>query len=300
MEIIREVLSPDYPLRYSVYVSLLIGMVCPLIGNYLVLRRLVFMGVALPQISSCGIAFAFALHARHIVPHLEDSSEHTLAFGGSMVFTLIALLTLTLLQRRFSSGLAEARIGTAYVLAGAWSILLLVKNPYGEHGLLDRLRGEIIAVSQMDFITTAASFGVVTLLLLLFRKEFLLVSFDSELALTLRKHVLGWDGLLFLLIGITISMAVLSAGPLVTFGFLLLPPLIARQLARNMTQFAVIGSVVGGTCAFAGFCLADRWDVPVGPTDVALLGGIYLLTGSIKAALRFRARRERHWASANR
>lgn len=283
MEIIREVLSPDYPLRNSVYVSLLIGLICPLIGNYLVLRRLVFMGVALPQISSCGIAFAFALHAWHIVPHLEDSSEHTLAFGGSMLFTLATLMILTMLQRRFG-GLAEARIGAAYVLAGAWSILLLVKNPYGEHGLLDRLRGEIIAVSNTDLAVTAGTFGVVTLLLLLFRKEFLLVSFDSEMALTLRKNVLGWDGLLFLLIGVTISMAVLSAGPLVTFGFLLLPPLIARLVARNMTQFAVIGTAIGGASAFVGFCLADRWDVPVGPTDVALLGGVYLLTASFKAA----------------
>ncbi len=286
MEIIREVLSPDYPLRNSVYVSLLIGLVCPLIGNYLVLRRLVFMGVALPQISSCGIAFAFALHAWHLVPHLEGSSEHTLAFGGSMIFTLAALMILTVLQRRFGQ-LAEARIGAAYVLAGAWSILLLVKNPYGEHGLLDRLRGEIIAVSNTDLAMTAITFGVVSLLLLLFRKEFLLISFDSEMALTLRKNVLGWDGLLFLLIGVTISMAVLSAGPLVTFGFLLLPPLIARSVARNMTQFAVIGMAVGGVTAIAGFCLADRWDVPVGPTDVALLGCIYLLMASAKAAFRF-------------
>jgi ABC-type Mn2+/Zn2+ transport system permease subunit len=281
MEIIREVLSPDFLLRNSVYVSLLIGLVCPLVGTYLVLRRLIFMGVALPQISSCGIAFAFALHAWHVVPHLEDSSENALALGGSLVFTLAALLILTLLQRRFT-GLAEARIGTAYVLAGAWSILLLVKNPYGEHGLLDRLRGEIIAVSNADLVMTAVAFGIIAVLLIVFRKEFLLVSFDPEMALTLRKNVLGWDSLLFLLIGLTVSMSVLSVGPLVTFGFLLIPPLIARALARNMVQFAVIGCIVGVVSAFVGFCLAYRWDVPVGPTDVALLGIIYLLVAVAK------------------
>jgi len=290
MEIIREVLSPDFLLRNSIYVSLLIGLVCPLVGTYLVLRRLIFMGVALPQISSCGIAFAFALHAWHVVPHLEDRSENTLAFGGSLIFTLAALLILTVLQRRFS-GLAEARIGTAYVLAGAWSILLLVKNPYGEHGLLDRLRGEIIAVSDTDLAMTAAAFGIVAVLLILFRKEFLLVSFDPEMALTLRKNVVAWDSLLFLLIGLTVSMSVLSVGPLVTFGFLLIPPLIARALARSMVQFAVIGCIVGVISAFAGFCLAYHWDVPVGPTDVALLGVIYLLVAGTQSLWRLSQRR---------
>ena len=275
MELLHEIFSPDSLSRNSVYVSLLIGLVCPLVGTYLVLRRLIFMGVALPQISSCGIAFAFALHAWHLVPHLEGSSENALALGGSTVFTLGALLVLTLLQRR-SGGLAEARIGTAYVLAGAGSILLLVKNPYGEHGLLDRLRGEIIAVSNTDLIMTAVAFGIVALLLVVFRKEFLLVSYDPEMAVTLRKNVLGWDSLLFLLIGLTISMSVLSVGPLVTFGFLLIPPLIARAVARNMRQFAIIGCVVGVLSALTGFCLAIQWDVPAGPTDVALLGVIYL------------------------
>ena len=275
MELLHEIFSPDSLSRNSVYISLLIGLVCPLVGTYLVLRRLIFMGVALPQISSCGIAFAFALHAWHLVPHLEGSSENVLALGGSTVFTLGALFVLTLLQRR-SGGLAEARIGTAYVLAGAGSILLLVKNPYGEHGLLDRLRGEIIAVSNTDLIMTAVAFGIVAILLVLFRKEFLLVSFDPEMALTLRKNVFAWDTLLFLLIGLTISMSVLSVGPLVTFGFLLIPPLIARAVARNMRQFAIIGCVVGVLSALTGFCLAIQWDVPAGPTDVALLGVIYL------------------------
>ncbi|HMJ88342.1 MAG TPA: metal ABC transporter permease [Candidatus Acidoferrum sp.] len=288
MELLQEIFAPE--LRNSVYVSLLIGFVCPLIGSFLVLRRLVFLGVALPQISSCGIAFAFALHAWHLVPHLEDSSERALAFGGSFAFTLGALVILTLLQRRYP-GLSEARIGTAYALCGAWSILLLVKNPYGQHGLLERLRGEIIAISDLDLTVTAIAFAAVVLVATIFRKEFLLVSFDPEMALTLRKKVLSWDGLLFLLIGITVSMAVLTVGPLVTFGFLLIPPLVARALARNMTQFVVLGCVVGVVGAFGGFCLAYRLDVPVGPTDVALLGAVYIIIVSVRGGLRlFRPR----------
>lgn len=292
METLREILAPDFLLRNSVYIGLLIGLACPLVGVYLVVRRLVFMGVALPQISSCGIAAAFALHTWHLIPHLEESSESILALGGSTVFTLGAILIFSLLERRGGSSV-EARLGTAYVVAGAWSILLLVKNPFGEHGLLDRLKGEIIAVSNADLALTGGTFGVVVVALLFFQKEFMLVSFDRDMAVSLRKNVLGWDVLLFLLIGLTISMSVLSVGPLVTFGFLLIPPLIAHLIANTMRQFAVLAASIGFLAALAGFAIAYRWDLPVGPTDVALLGLLYGVAFVVKKiAASFRKRIE--------
>lgn len=273
MDTLREIFSPGFLLWKSIYVSLLVGMVCPLVGVYLVLRRLIFMGVALPQISSCGIAFAFACQAWGVIPHMH-TEEHGLAFFGSILFTLPTILLLSLMVRR-GGGSVEGRLGTVYVLAGAWSILLLVTNPLGEHGLLDMLKGEIIAVSDADLWRTVVTFGVLVILFFLFHKEFLLVSFDREMATTLKKSVPFWDALLFLLIGLAISMAVLSVGPLVTFGFLLIPPLIAHLFARNMRQFAIAASVIGIITAFVGFCVAYRFDFPVGPTDVALLGVIY-------------------------
>jgi ABC-type Mn2+/Zn2+ transport system permease subunit len=284
METLREILSPDFLLRNSVYVSLLIGLVCPLVGVYLTLRRLIFMGVALPQISSCGIAFAFAMQAWGIIPHIH-AEEHSLAFFGSLLFTLPTILILSVLVRR-GRGSVEGRLGTVYVLAGAWSILLLVTNPLGEHGLLDMLKGEIIAVSNEDVARTAITFGIVILSVFFFRKEFLLVSFDRDMAVTLKKKVLMWDALLFLLIGLAISMAVLSVGPLVAFGFLLIPPLAAHLLARNMKQFTIGASAIGVVAAFIGFWIAFTWDWPVGPTDVALLGVIYLIVFLAKTVLR--------------
>jgi ABC-type Mn2+/Zn2+ transport system permease subunit len=291
MGTLREILSPDFLLRNSIYISLLVGLVCPLVGVYLVLRRLIFMGVALPQISSCGIAFAFALQAWGILPHVHEN-EHTLAFFGSTIFTIPTILLLSLFARR-GGGSVEGRLGTVYVLAGAWSILLLVTNPLGEHGLLDMLKGEIIAVSNADLARTAVTFAVVAIFLFAFQKEFLLVSFDREMAISLKKRAGLWDALLFLLVGLTISMAVLSTGPLVSFGFLLIPPLIAHLLARNMRQFATLAAAVGGLSALLGFAIAYRWDLPVGPTDVAFLGvlyGLVFITRKIVTAFVVRAR----------
>ncbi len=286
METVREILAPDFLLRNSVYTSLLVGFGVPLAGIYLFLRRLVFMGVALPQISSCGIAFAFALQGWGLLPHAHDTAEErALALLGSTLFTLASIIAFTVLERR-RHGSPEAGIGAFYALAGAASILLLVKNPVGEHGMLDMLKGEIIAISVGELVFTAAIFFAVTVPIIAFRKHFLMVSYDRELALTLKKRVLFWDAFLFILIGLTISTSVLSVGPLVTFGFLLLPPLIAHQFAHTMRQFAVISSVIGGIAAFVGFALAYRWDYPVGATDVVLLGTLLGVAKGLKTLVR--------------
>jgi len=83
--------------------------------------------------------------------------------------------------------------------------------------------------------------------------------------------------LLYLLIGLTVSMAVLSVGPLIAFGFLLIPALTAHLYARNMRQLTILASLIGGATAFCGFWIAYQWDLPVGPMDVVLLGVLYAI-----------------------
>lgn len=282
MSTLLEILDPSFLSRNSVYVSLLVGFVAPLIGVYLVMRRVVFLGVALPQVSSCGIAFAFAMQGWGWIPHAHDSAqERAIALAGSIVFSIVTLLVLSRLERR-GRGLIEGRTGFVYAMAGAWSILLLVQNPHGEHGMLDLLRGEIIAVATVDLIWTAAICALVVACLILFQKEFLLVSYDRDMAVTLRKRVGWWDAFLFVLIGLTVSVCVMSVGPLVTFGFLLVPPLIAYQFARTTAAFLALSSLVGGGAALGGYALAYARDLPAGPTDLALLGMVYAVTFALR------------------
>ena len=276
MDALRQILSPDFLLRNSVYTSVLIGFACPLVGVFLVLRRLVFMGVALPQISSTGVAVALSLPlwlGMSLSAH-GPQREHVLAFAGSTVFSLSAILVLAFLERR-RRGLPEGRLGAAYVISTALSILLLSKNRYAEIGWLDLLKGEVITISNFDLTLTGAALALVLVVLGLFHKEILLVSFDRAMAITLRKNVVFWDVVLYLLIGLTVSMAVLSVGPLIAFGFLLIPALTAHLFVRTMHQFTIVASAIGGVAAFLGFWIAYQWDLPVGPTDVVLLGAVY-------------------------
>jgi len=278
MDSLWQILSPDFLLRNSVYTSVLIGFACPLVGVFLVLRRLVFMGVALPQISSTGVAVALSvpMWLGLLRPEHAAHTEHILAFTGSLLFTLSAILVLAFLERR-GRGLPEGRLGTAYVVAAALSIILLSKNHYGEVGWLDLMKGEVITIDNADLAMTAITLAVVLGVLGLFNKELMLVSFDRAMAITLGKNVVFWDILLYVLIGLTVSMAVLSVGPLIAFGFLLIPALTAHLFARTMRQFVVLAPLFGGVAAFIGFWLAYQWDLPVGPTDVALLGAMHMM-----------------------
>jgi len=300
METLYQILSPEFLLRNSVYTSVLIGLSCPLVGVFLVLRRLVFMGVALPQVSSTGVAIALSLPlwlGIHLDAH-DSHTGHLLAFAGSMVITITAILLLAFLERR-GRGVPEGRLGVVYVVSSALSILILAKNPYGEIGWLDLLKGEVITISNFDLVLTAAALAVVVVSLALFHKELLFVSFDREMAVTLGKKVVVWDMFLYLLIGLTVSMAVLSVGPLIAFGFLLIPALTAHLFCRTMQQFTVMASLIGGTVALAGFWIAYRRDLPVGPTDVVLLGLVYAGGWVVARLLPAGAgRRQRHVAAA--
>ena len=123
----------------------------------------------------------------------------------------------------------------------------------------------------------AAVYGVVLAGLVLFRREFLLTSFDPDLAFLLTGGKVQWNILLYLLCGLSIAVGVIMAGPLLVFGFMVLPPLAARPFARGTASFFAISSLIGLFTAIFGFYLSIVLDLPLGPTDVAL-GCVLLFT----------------------
>jgi ABC-type Mn2+/Zn2+ transport system permease subunit len=280
MSTVVDVLRPGFLLHDALVGSVLVGIVCPLVGVYFVLRRMIFLGVALPQLSAAGIALALLLHRTVIGPHLHlPASDATLARLGATAFTLGGILVLATLERR-GGAIVEARIGVTYAIAGALTILFLAADPWGEAQMVNLLKGDLLATTEKSLAVLGGVLGTVAVALFLFQKEFLLVSFDRDLAVVFGKAVGVWDTALYLLCGITISFGVLAAGPLVTFGFLVAPPLAARVLTRRMLSFSITAAVIGGVCAFTGFCLAYRYDMPLGPAEVAVACSVLLAVGA--------------------
>ena len=214
MEQLLEMLSPHFLLRNALYAGLIVGFVCPQVGIFFVLRRMILLGIALPQVSNAGITFAFLLCTVgwHFFPHIE--SEKAMALTGSVVFTLIAIFALAILERK-RKGFTENRIGFTYALAGAASILFVSWNPYGQTEVLSLLRGEIVSIPDIYLWSMLAIYGTIFICLVGFHRNFVLVSYDTDMAITLGKRVILWDILLYLIIGIVISFGVMTVGPLV-------------------------------------------------------------------------------------
>jgi len=285
VNILFEILHPDFLLRQALIGSVLVGLVCPLVGVYFVLRRMIFLGVALPQLSAAGIACSFFVYRVLVGPHQHfELTERGVAMIGSFAFTLVGLLVLAALERYKET--VEARIGITYAVAAAATILFVAADPGADAHMVSLLKGDILATTRASLSVLIGVFSLIVLLLFAFRKEFLLVSFDRDLAVVFRKRVGLWDSLLYLVIGVTISLGVITAGPLVTFGFLTLPPLTARLITHRMLTFSLVAAVLGATTAFIGFYCAYRFDLPLGPAEVAVASLVLLVIAAADAVRR--------------
>ena len=271
MDTLLEILNPNFLLRNALYGGLVIGLVAPLVGVFLLARRLVFIGITLPQVSTAGVAAAFVWHTYFHGHQSRDVSDFMLALVGSTILTFAVILGLAFLERR-GRGLGEGRIGMLYAIAGAVTILLLASDRVTEIGVLGLLKGEIIAIPDTELRILMLGYGAILALVTIFHKELVLVAVDREMAISLGKRVALWDLVLFGIIGVAISLGVLVVGPLVMFGFLIVPPMIAGRLAIGMRNVSIVAALVGAGIALVGFAAAYRLDWPTGPTDVALAG----------------------------
>ena len=282
MDTLLEVLNPNFLLRNAVYGGLLVGAVAPLVGVFLLARRMVFIGIALPQVSTAGVAGAFLWHAYSHGHLSRDVNDFVIALVGSSILTFFSLVILVLLERR-GHGLGEGRIGMLYALTWAVTILLVASDSSIELGILDLLKGEIIAIPDTEILILLLCYGTIFAAVTVFRKELVLVTVDRDTALSLGKRVVIWDLFLFGILGVAISLGVLVVGPLVMFGFLIVPPMIAGRLVVGMRNVSIVASVFGVGIALFGFVAAYRLDWPTGPTDVALACALLMLITTVQS-----------------
>ena len=281
---LTELLSPSFLLFPALAGSAILAAVCPLVGAHLLLRRRVFLGLTLPQVAACGVAFTFWLSHAAGLSH-GTGGERFLAGLGSVVFTLAGMGLLAYLDRQ-ATGSPEGRLAAAYAFASAATILFVVFNPAGELEILNLLKGEVIALSVRELALLAIVFAAILLSLILFRREFLLNSFDPDFSFLLSSGGVKWSFWLYVLCGFSIAVGVIMAGPLLVFGFMVLPPVIARELARGLGWFFAISSLAGIAIALGGFYLAVRLDLPLGPTDVVFGCTLIFLTHAVQWSIR--------------
>lgn len=241
----------DSFLRIALVGSLIVGIVCAYLGVYVVLRRIVFVGAALAQISSAGVGLAMLLGWNPSILSL------VLTFGGVAAFSVKPK------DKRITQ---ESFIGVGYALASALAVLFVAKSAQGEGHMLDVLSGDILTITA-DQVWQMAGVGLVAIAVhSLFAKQFLFSAFDAETAQASGIRSVFWDLFFFLTLGIVISLSIRLAGTLLAFAFLVLPAVTALLLTQKMARIFPVAIGTACIATVVGLGLSVKMDVPPGPT----------------------------------
>jgi zinc transport system permease protein len=262
----------------ALYGAVLIALTCSVIGVYVVLRRIVFVGAALAELSSAGIALALWLTGMGWATTLTG---HPLVM--SLIVTVVGVLFFALGTGGARSPIPpDATIGVTYAVAGALGILLVAKAAGGEaHDIF--LSGNILGITRADTLVLLAVAVPVLLVHLVFYKEFLFVSFDREMARTLGYRVGRWNLFLYLTLGVVIAFAMQFAGVMLVFNFLVLPAVTGLLLSRSMAGTFFVSVLSALLAAVVGFAISVPYDLPSGQTIIAVSGLLTLLAWVVRA-----------------
>jgi len=249
--------------------ALITGAVLSYLGVHVVGRGIVFVDLALGQISSLGVAFA--------------------AFIGTgltsipLIFTLAGALLMSFINIRDKRLKQEAIIGILYAFASALTVLFISKTPHGDSDIQEVLFGNILSVSWRQISTLGIVFGIIALAQFVFFNKFfgLTKSFENG-----ENHLIGifniWNFLFYISIGLAIVFAVKINGVIPVFSFLIIPAVSAIMLTKNNLAVFIIALIISVLASFFGLNFSFHYDFPAGSSIVAILGVMFILASVYK------------------
>ena len=249
--------------------AVITGILLSYLGVHVVGRGIVFVDLALGQISSLGVAFAAFIGAGMTsIP---------------IIFTLVGALLMSFINIRDKRLKQEAIIGILYAFASALTVLLISKTPHGDSDIQEVLFGNILSVSWAQITTMGLFFGGIALMHLIFFNKFfgLTKSFENG-----ENHLAGifniWNFLFYISIGLAIVFAVKINGVIPVFSFLIIPAVSAIMLSKKDITVFIISFIISILASFFGLSFAFHYDFPAGSSIVAILGGIFILASLFK------------------
>ena len=261
--------------RDPLLASLLAGALLGFLGVYVVLRRTVFVSAALTQLSTLGLIAALLVEERMGVEVEHPAVQLAAALG----FSVAGALVLGTLEagRRLPT---EAGVGMAYVVAGALVILGANRLVHAAHDLSSMVFGNAVAVPFQEVVVLAVVTLLAAALHTVFQKEIVFVSFDRETAQAMGLDGRLWSGLLFFTIGLAIPVSARALGALPVFAFLTIPAAAALLLTSRLRPAFALATSLGFVAAGGGYVLSWFWQLPTGPTMVAL-AALFAVPGAV-------------------
>ena len=270
---IDALLNFDF-IRYSLISGLLIGFIAPLIGAFIVVRRLSLIADALSHVTLGGISFGMFLLT--IIPVF--SVINPMWFG--ILFAVIGALLIEKLRTSFSNyqEIAIPIIMSAGIALSA--IFISLADGFNQE-IVGLLFGSISAVNISDLTTIIIITIIVLLFIVLFYKELFILSFDEEYS-----KVIGipkWIQFLFIVIvAMVISASMRVVGILLVSALITLPIAISMRITKGFKQLIALSVILGELSVILGLIIAFYMNISPGGVIVVLLVVMLILTMTIQ------------------
>ena len=236
--------------------------VCAVVGTFVVLRGLAFMGDAVAHSSLTGIATAYVLGGS--------------IFWGALSWAVPASIAITYISRRANIRL-DTSVGIIY--AGGFALGIIIASRVNNYSadLFSFLFGNVLGASWNEVILIGVVVGIVLLVVGLLYKELLFTSYDATMAAASGIPVRLMQYLLPLLVGITTVAALKTVGIVLVLALLVTPPATAGLLARRLPAIMATSVAVALATVVAGLYLSYHVDLPSGPSIVMVATGLFIV-----------------------
>ncbi|MGD2163583.1 MAG: metal ABC transporter permease [Anaerolineales bacterium] len=277
LQFLLEPFSYAFMLR-GLGAALIVGVVCPILGTYVVLRGMAFFGDALAHIILPGVVIAFLL-------------GWPLAIGA-LIIGILAALTIGAISRRTQIQ-EDAAIGVVFAGAFALGVALISLQRSYAVDLSHILFGNLLGVSVTDLWLMGALSLLVLSGIFAFYKEFLVLSFDPTLARTLRLPVNFLQNLLLVLLALVIVISIQAVGVALVLAMLVTPASAAYLITRRLPPMMFLSAVLGTVGGLLGLYVSYYLDIASGPAIVLVETAFFAL------ALVASPRRSALWSRPN-
>ncbi len=262
-DFVTDLFNPDLAfLAKALIVAVMSSVVCGVVGTYVVLRGMAFIGDAVAHAVFPGLAVAFVVSGNLIL-------------GGTIAGVITAILVAVFAQNRRLK--EDSVIGVFFVAAFALGIVIISQAPGYAGSLQQFLFGSITGIPDEDIpIVGLTGLGILAVLLA-FHKELVAVSLDREMARSMGLRVFWLDIGLYVLVTLAVVISVQTIGNILVLALLITPAATARLLTDRLGAMMVLSPVIGGLAALVGLYISWSWDLPTGGTIVLVLTAAFLV-----------------------
>ena len=260
------------PLEYSfmqraLIGSILVGVMCPLIGAYVVTRNLAFIGDALAHAVLPGMILGFIVGINPAI---------------AAVPTGVTFAVLVRVVSRRAGLSADTAIGILFATMFALGLVLLARATTIRVNIEDLLLGQVLAITPTGIYISLAITVVVILGLFAFHHWLMFASFDPVGSQVVGIRPSLADYVLLVLLALVIVIGIQAAGIILVMAMLVIPAATAFLLVRRFVPMMLTAAVIGTAASVTGLYLSFHFNLPAGPGMTLVSSGIFALVAAFK------------------